>query len=599
VMALWRHGIDNRAAQRAPDLRHLFLSPFLKDTRGSIAIYFALSAVVFICVTGLAVDAARGYLLKARLSAAVDAAALAGGKSLLDTANREAVTRAFFNANLPAGAMGATIASPVITYAANNTEITVSATASVPTTLMRLMGVNTMNVASTATVSRAISGLDVVFSIDMSWSMCEPCDKIAAAQSAAKEMVDSLWDPFENGSQQQNITVNGTTYSMLNVGVVPWNAKVNVNLSSAAPGYQAFDSSKTTSKTVSTFTNPVLGTTQSRVYYANSSPVPLLEAPQSGWKGCVYARYIDDGNQTNDADVTVGTGTYGGADWMGWEPINPLEGEPQSGSWPSSPNPYNANYPERTATTNYRSRSQNCYAAYWNGKNKGGDPFNLPGDPTNATTLADGTKTVPKPTSRNWKYADPGNSNECTECLARGILPLSSNHTTVTNALNALWDGSNGPGGNTNAPAGLAWAWEVLMPGEPFAEAPVSVPFNRSQAIVLMTDGYNMGNNGDAYKGVFGLNEEAQNNTLHGNLPDGTKNNLTDRLLWIASTIKNSGVKIFVIQYEENDADLTTLLKQVASGSSDPYYYYAPDPASLDDIFRQIASTLSALRIVK
>ncbi|MBW8755942.1 MAG: hypothetical protein JF595_17735, partial [Sphingomonadales bacterium] len=114
-----------------------------------------------------------------------------------------------------------------------------------------------------------------------------------------------------------------------------------------------------------------------------------------------------------------------------------------------------------------------------------------------------------------------------------------------------------------------------------------------------MTDGYNMGNNGDAYKGVFGASENVQNNTSHGNLPDGSKNNLTNRLLWLANNIKSGGVKIFVIQYEENDADLTTLLKQVASSGGAPYYYYAPDPSALSGIFRDIATSLSALRIVK
>src|SRR5882724_13067299 len=76
---------------------------FLLNERGSIAIYFGFSAIVFIGVAGLAVDAARGYLIKARLSEAIDAAALAGGKAL-QTANDPLNNKvrsdalAFFNA---------------------------------------------------------------------------------------------------------------------------------------------------------------------------------------------------------------------------------------------------------------------------------------------------------------------------------------------------------------------------------------------------------------------------------------------------------------------------------------------------------------------
>src|ERR1700743_3436921 len=88
------------------------LRGFLGHEQGSVAIYFGLSAIVFVGVAGLAVDAARGYLIKARLSEAIDPAALAGGKALQNDSdtNHTLVTNdvlAFFNANFPNGAMGA------------------------------------------------------------------------------------------------------------------------------------------------------------------------------------------------------------------------------------------------------------------------------------------------------------------------------------------------------------------------------------------------------------------------------------------------------------------------------------------------------------
>src|SRR5882724_9097920 len=118
---------------------------FLLNERGSIAIYFGFSAIVFIGVAGLAVDAARGYLIKARLSEAIDAAALAGGKALQnDTGNTHAVVTndvlAFFNANFPNGSMGANVAAPTIVVDSNSTSVTVSSSAQIPTTLMRVLG---------------------------------------------------------------------------------------------------------------------------------------------------------------------------------------------------------------------------------------------------------------------------------------------------------------------------------------------------------------------------------------------------------------------------------------------------------------------------
>ena len=175
---------------------------FLLGERGNVAIYFALSALVFVGVAGLAVDAARGFLIKARLSEAVDAAALAGGKALQnDTGTNHAqVTNdvlAFFNANFPNGSMGAnvTLNTPIIDT--NASSVSVSANAQIPTTLMRLLGYNTMLMTASAQVARAATGLDVVFSFDNSGSMNDTLSgdtqtKIQQQQQNAQTLVDIL-----------------------------------------------------------------------------------------------------------------------------------------------------------------------------------------------------------------------------------------------------------------------------------------------------------------------------------------------------------------------------------------------------------------------
>jgi hypothetical protein len=274
-----------------------------------------------------------------------------------------------------------------------------------------------------------------------------------------------------------------------------------------------------------------------------------------GWDGCVYARYVDDSDQTNDADTTLGTT----ATWPGWEPIPSREGEPGSFFSP-------------------------CYAQYWN------NDQNYPGVP------------VPNP---GWPSPPvPSYSDNCDDCPSIGILPLQTSDTTVKNMINALQTF-----GATDAPQGLFWAWEVLMPGDPFNQAKLNPPFQRAQAIVFMTDGENYGSAGDAYHGWFGPQVPAGTTTAKGDLtlPDGstTKNNLNGHLLQLAQKIKGlspldpSAVKIYVIQYNSNTPGLSALLQQVATQPQAPYYYNAPDDAALATAFDQIAASLSALRIVK
>jgi len=63
--------------------------------------------------------------------------------------------------------------------------------------------------------------------------------------------------------------------------------------------------------------------------------------------------------------------------------------------------------------------------------------------------------------------------------------------------------------------------------------------------------------------------------------------------------LDSAAVKIYVIQYQESDPTLSTLLQAVATQNTAPYYFFAPDDAALATAFDQIAASLSALRIVK
>ena len=258
------------------------LRAFSRDDEGAVAVLVAAAVIPLVAALGLATDTARGYMLKARLSQALDAAALAGGKNIF-SAERDDDIQMFFDANFPPGLMGATITPLVITDNPDKTKLGVSASATIETTFMRVLGFETMTVAAETEVSRQVDQLDLVLSVDTSGSMGSPMSKIEDAQDAAEDLVDIL---FGDNAVSPTITVAGTTYNLLNIGNVNWNAKANVTVIG-----QAFDSASTTSTTVPQFINPVTGAAQTTIYYANNSPVPLLSPPVSNWPGCVYARY--------------------------------------------------------------------------------------------------------------------------------------------------------------------------------------------------------------------------------------------------------------------------------------------------------------------
>jgi Mg-chelatase subunit ChlD len=166
---------------------------------------------------GLAVDVGTIYMIKARLSAAVDGAALAAGRSVnlaadLATAQSQAVSTAqqFFQANFPTGYLN-TENTPSIT--ANLTQATdangnpsgvlniqVTATATAPTYFMNVFDIHNIPVASSGTASRR--GLVLMLVLDQSSSMNTAPDPVSgltacqAMKQAAQNFI-TLFSPYD------------------------------------------------------------------------------------------------------------------------------------------------------------------------------------------------------------------------------------------------------------------------------------------------------------------------------------------------------------------------------------------------------------------
>jgi len=201
--------------------------------------------------------------------------------------------------------------------------------------------------------------------------------------------------------------------------------------------------------------------------------------------------------------------------------------------------------------------------------------------------------------------SNPASASDCTPCLSRRIIPLQTNKATLVNLLNSITD--TDPDGTTNIVQGLAWAWEVLMPGVPFTEAVPTVPFPRTRAIVLLTDGEHQGGNGDAYMGRFGSGTGAgtTTNAAHGMITVGgtsVNNNLNNRLKLLAEHVRAEGIKLYVIGFDlAGNTTALNLLQAIATpeDGKGPYFYNAPTAADLQVAFRRIAASLSKLRISK
>lgn len=228
---------------------------FLKQRSGNMAVIIALSLIPIIVGSGAAIDFGRAYLVKTRLAHALDAAGLAVGSSNPD-GDLAGVLSRYFAANYPAEKLGVP-ANPSMSI--NEGVIQLSASASVSTTFLKMIGINVINVAASSKIIRETKGLEIVLVLDNTGSMANN-GKIGTLRVAAQDLVDILF-----GTEQ--------TPDNLFMGLVPFVTTVNIGNTQTARDLVRF-------------------------------PVPPNEYPNTvdtEWKGCVEARPAP--NDTNDIFV--------------------------------------------------------------------------------------------------------------------------------------------------------------------------------------------------------------------------------------------------------------------------------------------------------
>ena len=172
------------------------MHPALRRQRGAIAIMVAISMLVLLGVVGLAIDAGMAYLVKARLNAAVDSAALAGARAVT-TGNNEAEQRAsasaaaadFFAANIPTNYLLSSprILSTTVTFKGGQAIIDVLADGKLPVSIMQVMGFESLAPVAAAQTIR--NDLDMALVVDTSGSLE---DSAAIVQASAKSFLSKF-----------------------------------------------------------------------------------------------------------------------------------------------------------------------------------------------------------------------------------------------------------------------------------------------------------------------------------------------------------------------------------------------------------------------
>ena len=182
------------------------------ETRGNVAMIFALVLIPVTVLSGGAVDLNQAMNARTRLSRALDAAALAVGvQTSIDQTSAEALALDFVLANYPSHEIG-TVQNLTLALDDVNDRVVVRAEARVDTVILGLIGIDTLTVSWESEVQRARRGLELAMVLDNTGSMSG--SKISSLRSAALLLTDILFE--------------GADPNRLHIGLVPFAATVNV-----------------------------------------------------------------------------------------------------------------------------------------------------------------------------------------------------------------------------------------------------------------------------------------------------------------------------------------------------------------------------------
>lgn len=208
----------------------LFLSfrRYIRQTTGAIAIMFALMVPVLVGVVGVSLDLSQAYLVKQRLSQALDAAALAAVASSTDSAEITQKVLDFFAANYPPSELGITF-TPSVQIVGD--EVIVTGYAQYQTMFLRVFNIDVIDVSGDTTVVREVQGIEVVLVMDNTGSM-NTNNNISALRNAASNFVYIMYGiDVDDGASADPDSLDGMATrdrDFIKVGMVPYSTSVNL-----------------------------------------------------------------------------------------------------------------------------------------------------------------------------------------------------------------------------------------------------------------------------------------------------------------------------------------------------------------------------------
>ncbi|KCZ56842.1 TadE/TadG family type IV pilus assembly protein [Hyphomonas chukchiensis] len=197
------------------------ISHWRAETRGNIAIIFALSIIPILSIVGVAIDTQMTMTQKNKVQAVIDNAVIYGSRSMQSGKSRAEVTKevnTYVAALLKQQDGNLSCTGVAIEYVEGKQDINATILCSQPTTLSNLFGQTKMDFRVRSGSTYGIGKLEVAFVFDVSGSMRNN-GKMSDLKIAARDAVDTLMPADSNLANPDDVRIAMTTYdTMVNAG---------------------------------------------------------------------------------------------------------------------------------------------------------------------------------------------------------------------------------------------------------------------------------------------------------------------------------------------------------------------------------------------
>lgn len=256
-------------------------SKLIRDQGGNAMMLTAAMIIPIVGFAGSGIDIGRAYMAQLRLQQACDAGVLAGRRSMAGgtyNATAKADASKMFAVNYASDAYGSTNVT-FNSVAAGTADVNGTATARLPTTVMRVFAFQEFNLSVNCTAKLEISNTDVMMVLDVTGSMTtvnagDSVDRMTALKGATMDFFDTL-------------TTADLGDGRLRFGVIPYSSTANVGkiLYDKNPSWLS-NSTTLPSRTggAVTWTNPQTSTGSS-----SNGPATVVSSPEWTATGTTFS----------------------------------------------------------------------------------------------------------------------------------------------------------------------------------------------------------------------------------------------------------------------------------------------------------------------